>query len=130
MVAPGKAAQMSFHSSLIVVPTPKLNILWRIGAEGTIERSEDSGGTWTPQQSGVATALTAASAPSESVCWVVGRAGTILRTVDGRHWEKIGSPDALDWIGVIARDASHATVSALPKVRYATTDGGRTWRLQ
>jgi photosystem II stability/assembly factor-like uncharacterized protein len=35
-----------------------------------------------------------------------------------------------DWIGVTARDAQAATITASDQRRYATQDGGKTWQAQ
>lgn len=102
--------------------------MWRVGAQGSIERSVNAGRTWQAQASNVDADLVAGSAPSDTICWIVGRAGTILRTADGEHWEKISSPAMLDWTSVKAQDALRAEVSAGRKKIYVTTDGGQTWQ--
>jgi Photosynthesis system II assembly factor YCF48 len=112
----------------VTVNTPNQNVLWRIEAAGIVQRSTDSGSTWTLQKSGVVTDLTAGSAPSEKVCWIAGRAGTILRTADGgAHWLKVRSPVTDDLSTVFAVDADQATVSATNHKSYKTSDAGRTW---
>ena len=118
---------MLLASNEATIASPRRSVLWRVGPGGKIERSRDAGGTWHPQASGVETDLVAGSAPTETVCWVVGRAGTILRTTDGERWEKVASPAPLDWAGVEAFTANTAIVFA-DNQRYATRDGGRTWR--
>jgi len=110
------------------VSVAKTQILWRVGPAGSIERSDDAGGAWQSQASGVASDLLAGSAPSTSVCWVVGRGGVVLRTTDGKTWAQMGSPSSQDLIAVEARDAEQATVTTSDGKRYATSDGGRTWR--
>jgi hypothetical protein len=112
----------------VVVASPDLSVRWRVGPGGSIERTLDAGRTWQAQASNVKEDLLAGSAPSETVCWVVGRAGTILRSTDGEQWENVSSPAAVDWIGVRAEDALRATVVSVYRQRYATTDGGKTWR--
>jgi hypothetical protein len=113
----------------VTVNTPNQKVLWRIEAAGIVQRSTDSGSTWTLQKSGVVADLTAGSAPSEKVCWLVGRAGTILRTTDGgAHWLKVRSPVADDLSTVFAVDAQQATISAATNHKsYKTSDGGLTW---
>jgi photosystem II stability/assembly factor-like uncharacterized protein len=105
---------------------------WRLGPGGRIERSTDGGRTWQAQPSGVTTELLAGAAPSGQVAWVAGRAGVILRLTDDvqfPQWQRIPSPNglALDWVGLEARDALSATVTAADGRRFATEDGGRTW---
>lgn len=118
----------AFSRAGVLIPSPNGLVLWRVGADGIIERSRDAGRTWQIQVSNVAVNLVAGEAPSDTLCWVVGVAGTILRTTDGEHWEKISSPIPADWTAVKARDAMNATVIAAGGQRFVTADGGRTWR--
>lgn len=103
-------------------------VVWRLGPGGSIERSADGGATWQRQVSGVTADLLAGSAPSLTVCWAVGRGGVVLRTTDGSTWSQVVSPTAQDLTAIVAVDAEQATVTAADGKRYATTDGGRTWR--
>ncbi len=130
--APKTKALMSvratYLSARVTIATPARAVLWRVGPNGSIEKSRDSGQTWQAQVSSVEADLLAGSAPSEMVCWVVGRAGTILRTTDGEHWEKVSSPATVDWIAAKAQDALRARVFAAGGQAYVTTDGGKTWQ--
>jgi hypothetical protein len=129
----GGSLGRSKESHLIAAPGG--NVVWRVGAQGTIEQSMNAGATWTKQRSGVADqTLRSGSAPSETVCWVVGSAGTILRTVDGGgHWLAVVSPLGRggatgDLGGVLGVDALHATVwDARNTQQFATSDGGQNW---
>jgi hypothetical protein len=103
-------------------------VVWRLGPGGSIERSADGGATWQRQSSGVSADLLAGSAPSATVCWAVGRGGVVLRTTDGGTWTQLGSPTSQDLTAIVAVDADQATVTTADGKRYATTDGGRTWR--
>lgn len=109
------------------VPAPNSKVSWRVGRAGAIERSEDAGGTWSLQVSGVVNDLVAGSAPSDKVCWVVGQLGTILRTTDGgATWTKVRSPIADDIRLVFAVSDQQATIFAA-HASYRTVDGGVTW---
>ncbi len=118
-----------------LIAAPGGNVVWRVGAAGTIEQSTNAGATWAKQSSGVTDkALRSGSAPSEAVCWVVGSAGTILRTVDGGgHWMAVVSPlgpgaKKGELGGVLGVDALNATVwDARNTKQFATSDGGQTW---
>jgi photosystem II stability/assembly factor-like uncharacterized protein len=121
----------------IQVKTLSGNVFWRAGKGGNIQRSTDAGRTWILQASPLQEDWLAGAAISEKVCWLVGRNGAIARTTDGEHWERIASPPLAstsgklpDWSGVTARDAQNATISASDGRRYATPDGGKTWRVQ
>lgn len=115
---------------------PTGNVLWRVGAAGSIEHSTDGGTTWSTQASGVSANLITGFALSPKVCWVVGASGIILRTTDGgAHWIKISSPVAADLVGIRSTDAFHAIVSYIddPKTgavkSFKTSDGGIHWSL-
>jgi photosystem II stability/assembly factor-like uncharacterized protein len=106
-------------------------MLWRLSPGGRIERSADQGRTWQQQSSGVTSDLLAGAAPSDTVAWIAGRAGVILRTTDGEHWQRVNSPDAAtDWTAIEASDAQHATLTSADRRRFATQDGGQTWKQQ
>ncbi len=100
---------------------------WRVGADGTILHREPDG-SWRRQHSGVQATLRAGAAPSPTTCWLVGSGGTILRTVDGEHWQKIMSPTSSDVTAIAAANASAAIITAGDGRRFATSDGGKSWR--
>jgi hypothetical protein len=114
--------------NLIVSPNKKQ--AWRVGPAGKIERSNDAGKTWKPQESGVTADLLVGSAPSEKVCWIAGKAGTLLLTTDGgKHWKQVASPITEDLGGVHALDAQHASVWDVSRRKsFETSDGGLTWK--
>ncbi len=113
-------------------------VLWRAGAGGTIERSTDSGRSWTSQASPAQEDWLSGAAVSDTVCWLAGRNGAIARTLDGQHWDRVSPPPQAagnagnlpDWTGIAARDAQSATVTAGDARRFATSDGGKTWQAQ
>lgn len=102
---------------------------WRVGDQGIISRTTNSGKTWKAQQSGVRADLSAGSAPSGKVCWVVGKGGTVLLTIDGgKHWRQLASPTTADLVQVAATDALNAKVSDVSgQIGYKTSNGGQTW---
>jgi hypothetical protein len=112
-----------------VVAAPGHLTRWMLSSHGVIARSND-GISWQPLHSGSDFDLTAGTAPSAEVCWIVGRAGTILRTTDGEQWEKVPSPTRADLISIAARDEQSATVLDADGERFATDNGGKTWRLR
>ena len=111
----------------VQILSPDPNSRWRIVASG-VERSTDGGLTWQPQSTGVATPLTAGSAPSPAVCWLVGPGGLVLLSTDGAAWQRASLPEAIDLQSVRASDAANATVTSADGRRFATTDGGKSWR--
>jgi photosystem II stability/assembly factor-like uncharacterized protein len=75
--------------------------------------------------------LLAGAVPSDTAAWIAGRMGVILRTTDGERWQRVASPDAAaDWTAIEATDALHATVTSSDRRRFATDDGGQTWKPQ
>lgn len=118
------------RADLIEVVSPDPSSRWRIGLRGFVQHSTDSGANWETSSSGVVTDLTAGSSPSPQVCWVVGRTGTVLLTPDGRRWQRVMFPEAVDLAGIQATDARYASVKTGDGRTFATTDGGLTWRLQ
>ena len=52
----------------------------------------------------------------------------MLRTTDGKHWQKLASPTPVNLAAVSAQDAVSAVVTTAGGLRFATTDGGRTWQ--
>jgi photosystem II stability/assembly factor-like uncharacterized protein len=110
------------------VPAPSGKTIWRIGQAGQIQRSTDSGATWSIQPSGVVTDLIAGSAYSDQVCWLVGRNGTILRTINGgATWQKLASPSNVDLLGVFSINADSATITDAAGRAFETTTGGSHW---
>jgi hypothetical protein len=112
----------------IEIVSPDASIRWRIGPSGVVEYSEDAGATWEATPTGVGTDLLGGASPSGTVCWVVGRAGIVLRTTDGRRWQRLMFPLAVDLTAIQATDARTATVTAMDGRRFTTLDGGTTWK--
>lgn len=114
----------------VVIKSADHSAIWMVGRNGAISRYNFAAAGWDPQASGVTVDLVAGSAPSQSICWIVGRAGTILRTLDGYHWTKIIAPVSDDLVTVVANSATDATITDAAGLRFATSDGGMTWRPQ
>ncbi len=112
--------------------------IWRAGIAGVIERSTDSGKTWSPQISPSKDDWLAGAAISDTVCWLAGRDGAIARTTDGKNWQGITLPSQAgasdgklpDWTGITAQDAQSATITANDGTKFSTADGGKTWQPQ
>jgi hypothetical protein len=125
-----RAASSRVVASLtpLSVPAPGGQTIWRIGQAGMIQRSTNSGTTWSIQPSGVVTDLIAGSAYSDQICWLVGRNGTILRTTDGgATWQKLTSPSNVDLLAVFAINADSATITDAAGRAFETTSAGARW---
>lgn len=102
------------------------SVRWRI--RGTaVERTVDAGATWTTQRTGTTVLLAAGSSPSPGVCWLVGRQGTVLRSIDGRSWQTVAFPEAIDLVHVEAAGPDTAVVTTADNRHFRTADGGKTW---
>lgn len=102
------------------------SVRWRI--RGTaVERTVDAGATWTTQRTGTTVLLAAGSSPSPGVCWLVGRQGTVLRSIDGRSWQTLAFPEAIDLVRVDATGPETAVVTTADNRHFRTADGGKTW---
>jgi len=110
------------------IVSPDRSNRWRPGPPGSVEYSNDGGSTWQTLSTGVAAGVTAGASPSSSVCWLVGRSGTVVLSIDGRRFQRVAFPEAVDLIAVSAVDARTATVTTADGRRFSTADGGLTWR--
>lgn len=122
----GGAARLRAAPAEIV--SPDATVRWRILPGGRIARSIDRGATWEQQSTGVAVTLTTGAAPSPAVCWLVGPGGTIVVSTDGRTWQRVPFPEAIDLVSVRASDAASATVTSADGRSFSTADGGKSWR--
>jgi photosynthesis system II assembly factor YCF48-like protein len=125
----GQLKLLEIRSREALITSPDPSVQWRLGPAGSIEHSEDGGKTWAGQFADVNVKLLAGSAPTTKICWIVGSMGTVLRTTDGERWEKVTAPATVDLVGVQARDAKSAEVTAADGRKFSTEDGGKTWRI-
>jgi hypothetical protein len=125
----GSSQLVEAKSAGALIQTPDASVQYRIAGAGAVERSQDGGATWQGQILNSSAEILAGAAPSEGVCWLVGRRGIILLTIDGKNWAAIPPPAKTDFVGVVATDATSATVTSAAGRRYATVDGGSTWKL-
>jgi photosystem II stability/assembly factor-like uncharacterized protein len=130
-IAPGAARQAlaQFKTSATTIASPDGSSQWRIAGGGIVQHSADGGATWQTQATGVNVAIIGGTAPAKSVCWLIGSRATVLLTVnEGRTWQQLNFPVAVDLRSIRATDDKTATVLTADGRTFTTSDGGRTWR--
>ena len=99
---------------------------WRLRG-AVVERTRDQGQTWHTSSLAPGVQPVALASPSPLVCWVVG-ARAVLRTLDGTTWARVSAPSDDSLVGISATDARRAVVTTAAGAKFATVDGGVTWR--
>jgi hypothetical protein len=110
-----------------VIASPDSSVLWRFVGGRALQYSATGGRQWETLDIDVNVELTAGASSGASVCWLVGRGGTVLRTIDGRRFQRIPFPEAVDLISVASASDTAATVTASDGRVFRTADGGVTW---
>ena len=108
---------------------------WTLSADGSLQRSFDSGKTW--QTIPVASSVVfRALAANDSDIWVGGTAGALYHSSDaGQHWTRI-TPVAddkslsADIVALEFSDAQHGKLITANRETWSTSDAGKTWRRQ
>jgi len=128
VIAPTQAFAAAKAGAPLAIQSPRPDVVWRIVAGTSVERSTDGGATWQPQSTGAPVRLTAGAAPSSTTCWLVGAGGVVLVSQDGQRWQRVAFPEAVDLTAVRAINGLNATVTAADGRVFSTTDGGKSWR--
>jgi len=112
----------------LVISSPNNNFRWRVvGLE--VERTNNGGTDWRPQMVKLTKAIAGGAAPSAAVCWLVGKGGTVFVAM-GSDWKDVSLTEKVDLTGVTAIDAMNATVTAVDRRQFSTSDAGVTWTAQ
>lgn len=108
------------------------NNVWFATQDGYIYYSEDTGLTWTAQQSGTITtgAINCIRFVDENVGWAAGASNIVMRTVDGGiGWSVVTGPSkpgvAINVVEPL--DRNRAWLGYADGDLYYTVDGGVTW---
>jgi Photosynthesis system II assembly factor YCF48/Putative zinc-finger len=126
----GKLADAGGATNLVSA-TPPLAARWTLSPEGMLQRSLDSGMTWTQVTVAPNLALRAVSASGSEV-WVGGAGGALFHSSDnGMHWTQVrpsfeGRVLTGDIIGVEFRDLAHGQLTTTYEI-WTTNDAGKTW---
>ena len=115
-----------------LLPAENLTPRWTLSAEGTLERSLDSGRSW--QTIPIAKRITfRALAATGLEIWVGGSAGALYHSSDaGQHWRQVQptvDSESLsdDIIGVVFTDTQHGKLTTSNDETWTTQDSGKTW---
>lgn len=104
-----------------------------VGERGLIQRSTDSGNTWTTVDSGVPRTLGAISFADDRNGWAAGHGAIILRTTDGgKSWEHqfTGDDEESPFLDLIALSGAHVVAVGAFGMYYESHDAGATWAQQ
>jgi photosystem II stability/assembly factor-like uncharacterized protein len=108
---------------------------WTLSADGTLQRSLDTGATW---QTIVVSSKTVfrALAANDLDIWVGGSAGALFHSSDaGEHWTQVrpvanGAVLEDDIVGVEFTDILHGRLTSSAEETWITADAGQTWHKQ
>jgi photosynthesis system II assembly factor YCF48-like protein len=109
---------------------------WTLSADGTLQRSLDSGSSWQTIQVASQKAIFRALSANGFDIWVGGAAGALYHSSDaGQQWTQVrpvvnGEALADDIIGVEFRDALHGKLTSAKEETWVTADAGQTWQKQ
>jgi putative zinc finger protein/photosynthesis system II assembly factor YCF48-like protein len=133
MQAQAKMSMSAVAMNKAASPSAKLVPRWTLTAEGTLERSLDSGTTWEAISVPGPAALRALAANGLDI-WVGGSNGALYHSSDaGQHWTQVlpvanGELLSADIIGVEFTDLQHGTLTTSAKETWVTADAGQTWQ--
>jgi hypothetical protein len=100
---------------------------WGLSADGSVQRSVDSGKTW--QTVAVAGLPFRAISSMGNDVWVGGNAGALYHSADsGQSWTKVDPLSTDDIIRINFSDAQNGMLSTANGQVWNTSDGGRSWR--
>jgi len=132
-LGPGEIASNNANDSLLPT-TPNLTPRWTLSADGTLQRSLDSGRSWKTITVSNRTIFRALAANGLDI-WVGGSGGALYHSSDaGEHWVRLqpvanGESLAADIIGVEFTDILHGKVTTSQET-WTTADCGQTWEKQ
>lgn len=133
MQAQAKMSMSAVAMNKAAFASAKLVPRWTLTADGTLERSLDSGTTWEAISVPGPGTLRALAANGLDI-WVGGSNGALYHSSDaGQHWTRVqpivnGELLSADIIGVEFTDLQHGTFTTSAKESWATSDAGQTWQ--
>jgi len=130
--AAAQSAMMANKSALAAFGLPPR---WTLSADGTLQRSLDSGRTWQTIPVAGQTGFRALAADGLEI-WVGGAKGVLYHSSDaGQQWTQVqpaanGEVLTGDIIGVEFIEKMHGTVTTSGQQKWVTTDAGQSWQKQ
>lgn len=113
----------------VAMPTDK--IIWAVGSNGKVVRSEDGGAKWSAQLASIADNLQSIAAWNSDQAVAVGGDGIVIRTTDaGRTWKDVSVPKsdvANKLLNVRAYENGVAWAVGEMGAVLKTKDFGQTW---
>lgn len=146
VIALGALSTVRLEVPRIVIDTPVIetrdrfmglavvdDVIWVVGKDGKIVRSEDAGKSWVSQSTGLNTNFQSIAAWDEQTAVVVANAGKGLITSDGgQTWEEVSLPVSDIGSGKVLRvrldPQGRAWAVAELNVIMRSDDRGRTWQ--
>jgi uncharacterized repeat protein (TIGR01451 family)/CSLREA domain-containing protein len=115
------------YASVFFVDT---NTGWAVGDNGTILKTTDGGGLWSPQTSGTSKDLNSVFFVDANTGWTVGENGEIRNTMDGTTWNSQDIGGGKDLNSVFFVDANTGWTVGEVGIIVETTNGGTDWNSQ
>ena len=124
---PALGGAFAKNTNAAFIPGPR----WRINAQGHLERAF-SAGQWEPALANETTPMHVVSVAGGTV-WAGGENDVVYRSDDeGATWQKIALPEKdgahHTIVHIRFENASAGAIAAEDGTRWATTDGGATWK--
>jgi hypothetical protein len=125
----GAARVAAPAADLLKAETTNLPAHWRIFVGNRVERSRDSGLTWTAIKIDAGLpSITSGAAPAGQICWLIGARGLVLVSADATMFTRVAAPAEVDLVSIQAADERSAVVTAADGRTFTTIDGGKTWK--
>jgi hypothetical protein len=108
---------------------------WTLSSDGILQRSLDSGQSWTAIPVASGSQFRALAANGQEI-WLGGSAGALYHSSDaGQRWTRVrpladGEELADDVIGVEFTDTQHGKLTTASEEVWTTKDSGQTWQKQ
>lgn len=111
----------------LVLSAPDATLQCRV-TDNVLQVSLDGGLHWEVTSVQPAARVLTGIVLAPAIAWIAGERGMVLVTDDGRRWRPSPLPESVDVVRITATSLFAAEVTTREGARYATLDGGRSWR--